>query len=236
MTDIATDAATAATAAGATSTDAQTNTAGQTEFKCVFEQKQVNSFKFAEVYQGRIVSLHEHFMPIGVFRQLFASDRQADFVDIAPAEQAAGFTAQIGDIVTYNDGTLTITRPVYTDTVDGEMARKTDELKLSRDNAEVGDIAYNGNTYDYDGKARERINAAIIALDLQEGATIEWTTATNSVATLTATDLKSIVAAGAVRSNTLHIKYRELKAQVDACTTVDAVKAVTYSTDIPAVD
>jgi hypothetical protein len=234
MTDIATDAATAATAAGATSTDTQTNSAGQTEFKCVFEQKQVNSFKFAEVYQGRIVSLHEHFMPIGVFRQLFASDRQADFVDIAPAEKTAGFTAQIGDIVTYNDGTLTITRPQYPDTVDGVVNQKTDELKLARDNAEVEDIIYNGNTYDYDDKARERINAAIIALDLS-GGSIQWTTATNTVATLTSTDLKGIVAGVALRSNALHEHYRTLKEQIAAIVADTTKTDNTKKTEIKAV-
>ena len=237
MSDIATDAATAATAAGATSTDTNSTAAG-VEFKAVFADKPINSYRFAEVYQGRIVSLHEHFMPIGAFRQLFSNDRQADFVDILPAEQAAGFTAAIGDIVAYNDGQLTITRPVYPDTVDGAVKCKTGKLKLARDAAEVEDIAYKDNLYDYDEKARERINAAIVALDLQPaGATIDWMTATNTVATLTATDLKSIVAAVAVRSNTLHEHYRTLKAAIadivaDTTKTdaekITAVKAVTW--------
>lgn len=78
-------------------------------------------------------------------------------------------------------------------------------LKIQRDNAEVEPIEYKGYLYDYDEKARDRINAAIIALELQgEGATIEWTTADNADTPVTANDLKMIIAAVAVRSNKLH--------------------------------
>lgn len=66
--------------------------------------------------------------------------------------------------------------------------RKIAELKYQRDIAEVQPIEYNGNLYDYDDKARDRINAAIVALSLQgEGATIDWTTADNADTPVTAT-------------------------------------------------
>lgn len=100
-------------------------------------------------------------------------------------------------------------------------------LKIQRDNLEVEPIAYNGHLYDYDSKARDRITAAIIALELQgEGATIEWTTADNDDTPVTANDLKMIIAAVAVRSNKLHIAYRTAKAQVDAAGTAAEVEAV----------
>lgn len=107
-------------------------------------------------------------------------------------------------------------------------AAKIAELKAERDNKEVEPIAYNGNSYDYDDKARERINAAIIALDVQGAdASIDWTTATNADISVTAADLRAIVAAVAVRSNALHIAYRKAKAQVDAATTVTEVEVIT---------
>lgn len=107
--------------------------------------------------------------------------------------------------------------------------RKIIELKRQRDTAEVEPIAYNGHLYDYDSKARDRISAAIIALELQgEGATIEWTTADNDDAVVTAQDLRAIVAAVAVRSNALHIKYRSLKAQVQACSSAGDVEAIKW--------
>lgn len=101
-------------------------------------------------------------------------------------------------------------------------------LKIQRDNLEVEPIAYNGHSYDYDSKARDRISAAIIALELQgEGATIEWTTADNADTPVTANDLKMIIAAIAVRSNKLHTAYRVVKEKVEAATTAAEVEAVT---------
>lgn len=105
--------------------------------------------------------------------------------------------------------------------------RKITELKYQRDKAEVTPIEYNGHSYDFDSKARDRISAAIIALELQgEGATIEWTTADNADTPVTANDLKMIIAAVAVRSNKLHTAYRVTKEKVEAATTAADVEAV----------
>ena len=107
--------------------------------------------------------------------------------------------------------------------------RRIEILKMQRDKAEVTPIEYNGNLYDYDEKARDRINAAIIALELQgEGATIDWTTADNADTPVTATDLKMIIAAVAVRSNKLHTAYRTAKEKVLEATTKEEVEAVTF--------
>lgn len=103
------------------------------------------------------------------------------------------------------------------------------KLIFQRDKAEVEPIAYQGYSFDYDDKARDRINAAIIALELQgEGATIEWTTADNADTPVTANDLKMIIAAVAVRSNKLHTAYRVSKEKVEAATTAADVEAVIF--------
>lgn len=95
--------------------------------------------------------------------------------------------------------------------------RKIIELKRRRDTAEVEPIAYNGHNFDYDDKARDRINAAIIALSLQgEGASIDWTTADDTNVKVTANDLRMVIAAVAIRSNALHTEYRTAKAKVEA--------------------
>lgn len=105
--------------------------------------------------------------------------------------------------------------------------RKILMLKRQRDVAEVEPIEYNGHSFDYDDKARDRINAAIIALSLQgEDASIDWTTADNQDVKVTANDLRMVIAAVAVRSNALHTAYRVAKAQVEAAVTADAVRAV----------
>lgn len=101
--------------------------------------------------------------------------------------------------------------------IENIRARKIIELKRQRDNAEVEPVEYGGHLYDYDSKARDRIAAAIIALDVQgEGASISWTTADNDDVVITVQDLRAIVAAVAGRSNLLHIAYRTAKAQVEA--------------------
>lgn len=101
--------------------------------------------------------------------------------------------------------------------IENIRARKIIELKRQRDNAEVEPVEYGGHLYDYDSKARARIAAAIIALDVQgEGASISWTTADNDDVVITVQDLRAIVAAVAGRSNLLHIAYRTAKAQVEA--------------------
>ena len=112
-------------------------------------------------------------------------------------------------------------------TLEEFKAAKIAELKAERDSKEVEPIAYNGNSYDYDDKARERINAAIIALDVQGAdASIDWTTADNADTPVTANDLKMIIAAVAVRSNKLHTAYRVAKEKVEAATTKAEVENV----------
>jgi len=107
---------------------------------------------------------------------------------------------------------------------------KIAELKAERDAREVEPITYNGNSYDYDDKARERINAAIIALDVQGAdASIDWTTADNADVKVTANDLRMVIASVAQRSNALHVAYRAAKDKVEASTTVAEVDAVTLN-------
>lgn len=106
--------------------------------------------------------------------------------------------------------------------------RKIIELKRQRDTAEVAPIAYNGHSFDYDDKARDRINAAIIALSLQgEGASIDWTTADNQDVKVTANDLRMVIAAVAVRSNALHTAYRAAKEKVEAAQNKADIEKIT---------
>ena len=120
----------------------------------------------------------------------------------------------------------TLTPPEQT--LDEVKVIKKSALKAERDQKEVLPIEYNGNSFDYDDKARDRINAAIIALDMAgTEATLQWTTANNTNATVTAQDLRNIIAAVAMRSNTLHEQYRIAKEAVNAAETKEEVEAVT---------
>ena len=116
------------------------------------------------------------------------------------------------------------------ESLDSVKEHKILTLKIQRDNLEVEPIAYNGHSYDYDDKARDRINAAIIALELQgEGATIEWTTADNADTPVTANDLKMIIAAVAVRSNKLHTAYRTAKAKIEDAQSKDEIDTISIN-------
>lgn len=132
---------------------------------------------------------------------------------------------EVKEIGPLPDG-ATLTPPEQT--LDELKTDKIAALKAERDQKEVLPIEYKGNSFDYDGKARDRINAAIIALDMAGAeATLEWTTADNTNATVTAQDLRNIIAAVAMRSNTLHEQYRVAKEVVNAAETKEEVEAVT---------
>lgn len=160
-------------------------------------------YNYKDVQYNNIYNLSEALGKEGVFIPLSLSDEAL---------------ADLGVTVVYEEEPLEVLRQ-----------RKIAELKYQRDTAEVAPIAYNGHSFDYDDKARDRINAAIIALELQgEGAIIEWTTADNADTPVTANDLKMIIAAVAVRSNKLHTAYRVSKEKVEAATTAADVETVIF--------
>ena len=125
---------------------------------------------------------------------------------------------------------LSVTVTTEEESLESVKEHKILTLKIQRDNLEVEPITYNGHLYDYDSKARDRISAAIIALELQgEGATIECTTADNDDAVVTAQDLRMIIASVAARSNKLHTAYRAAKAKVESASTAEEVEVVTMN-------
>lgn len=109
--------------------------------------------------------------------------------------------------------------------LDEVKVEKITSLKADRDRLEVEDIEVDGHLYDYDEKARERINNAIIALQAS-GTSILWTLANNDSVLVTAQDLVAVVSAVAVRSNALHVAYRDAKAKVNAAMTAEEANAV----------
>lgn len=112
-------------------------------------------------------------------------------------------------------------------TLDELKQAKINEFKFKRDSLEVEPISYQGYRFDYNDKARDRISAAIIALDVSKGQ-IAWTTADNTEVMVTADDLRGVIAAVAMRSNELHVKYRQLKEQVEACTIKEEVEHIAW--------
>lgn len=162
----------------------------------------ITKYKYKDKTYSNLYELSEALGQEGIFIPLSIGDKSL---------------AELGVTVTHEEEPLEVIKQ-----------RKISELKYQRDTAEVELIKYGEHAYDYDSKARDRISAAIIALELQdEGATIEWTTADNADTPVTANDLKMIIAAVAVRSNTLHTAYRVAKGKVEAATTAAEADAVT---------
>ena len=159
-------------------------------------------YKYKDKMYDNIYELSEALGKDGVFIPLSLSDEAL---------------AELGVTVTHEEEPL-----------ENVKQRKIMELKRQRDTAEVAPIAYNGHSFDYDDKARDRINAAIIALSLQgEGATIDWTTADNQDVKVTADDLRCVIAAVAVRSNALHTAYRAAKEKVEAAQNKADIEKIT---------
>lgn len=136
------------------------------------------------------------------------------FIPLSISDEAL---AELGVTVTHEE-----------EPIENVKQRKILELKRQRDVAEVEPIEYNGYSFDYDEKARDRISAAIIALSLQgEGASIDWTTADNQDVKVTANDLRMVIAAVAVRSNALHTAYRKAKEKVEAAQNKADIEKIT---------
>lgn len=115
------------------------------------------------------------------------------------------------------------------ETLEEAKARYVNSAKNYRDTQEVAPITFNGNTFDYDAKARERLLIARTAIEDAGGTgTIEWTLADQSRVTISLADFKGINAAAATRSNTLHVNYTTTKTAILAATTIEEIEAITY--------
>ena len=155
-------------------------------------------YNYKDVQYNNIYNLSEALGHEGVFIPLSLSDEAL---------------ADLGVTVVYEEESLEVLRQ-----------RKIAELKYQRDIAEVQPIEYNGNLYDYDEKARDRINVAIAALG--DTGSISWTTADNKEVTVTGVDLRSVLIEVAKRSIMLHKAYRAAREKVLNATTKEEVEKV----------
>lgn len=107
-------------------------------------------------------------------------------------------------------------------------SQKISSLKKERDVREEAPVEYKGKLWDFDTKSRDRINAAATALEVGGVDTITWTAYDDTSLELTAEDLKTIVALAAIRGDTLHKKYRELRDAVNAAETIEEIKSIIW--------
>lgn len=155
-------------------------------------------------------------------QKLYKNDAEA--MDIYP--QCAEWCNLHNAIIVDNDEYYEIVA-VPAPALDDVKSAKIAELKSARDAEELSPIEYRGWLFDFDDKAQQRINGAIIALGA--AGSLTWTSADNQeIPNVSAQDLRGVVGAAAVRSNSVHVKYRSLKAQVDACETAEQVESVIW--------
>lgn len=142
-----------------------------------------------------------------------ALGKEGIFIPLSISDESL---AELGVTVTHEEEPLEVIKQ-----------RKITELKYQRDKAEVEPIIYQGYSFDYDDKARDRISAAIVALEvLGASVTLIWTTADNKDVKVTASDLRGIIAQVALRSDKLHTAYRKAKEKVETAITKAEVENV----------
>lgn len=119
-------------------------------------------------------------------------------------------------------------------TLDELKASKITEMKAERNIREQQIIEYNGNTFDYDDLARERLLLGRQSLEDAgvEDAKLKWTCADNEITYLGVEDFKGINTVAATRSIMLHDTYNKLKVLINSCGTKEELEKVTFDTDV----
>lgn len=159
------------------------------------------TYKYKDKQYNNIYELSEALGQGGIFIPRFIGDEAL---------------AELGVTVTHEE-----------EPIENVKQRKILMLKRQHDTAEVEPIIYQGYSFDYDDKARDRISAAIIALEVAgASATLTWTTADNRDVKVTASDLRGIIAQVAVRSDKLHKAYRKAKEKVGAASTKEEIENI----------
>lgn len=117
---------------------------------------------------------------------------------------------------------------------EAKMSKKA-EINSIRDKEELLPFEYLNKSFDADDKSIKRLSLAAQAAQAallsgnSELFLITWTCADNTTIDLNAVQMVGILEAMLRRGNDLHVKARELKAQIDAATTAEEVEAVSWN-------
>lgn len=175
--------------------------------------------RYAQILNGKVHWIFEDQLTLEeIYAQKF-NPNQIKLIDIS-----APYFDNVREGWNYDD--VSFTDPNI-ETLDEAKTRLISAAKAYRDTQEVVPITYNGNTFDYDAKARERLLIARTAIEDAGGTgTIDWTLADQSRVAINLNDFKGINAAAAARSNTLHINYSNTKKALLAAETIADLEAI----------
>ena len=108
-------------------------------------------------------------------------------------------------------------------------AQAKDRITTARNRAVASGFTAFGKVFDSDSTAVQRISVGVQAANaVGESFTVEWTCADNSTITLDYAMMQALPAFMADVANTLHVKARTLKDQIDLATTLEEVQTITW--------
>lgn len=111
-------------------------------------------------------------------------------------------------------------------------AAKWQKIKTTRDQKEQAGLPYMGKILDSDALSIQRITTAVqaaqMAVSLQQEFSVNWTTQDNSILVMTAQDVLAIPLALAKYSDSLHAKARSLREKIDKAATQEEVDAISW--------
>lgn len=171
-------------------------------------------YTFAEIKYGKIVSINKHWVPLDEYIKFF--DSNALFLDITGV-LINGEPPAIGDSITTTDEGYKIIHIKNSYSMAESKNYVIEKLKLIRNQKELEDIEVDGILFDADKDSILRIDAARKCLEDNSDIipSIEWTTADNKRITATIDTFKKLNSAIAERSNSLHVRYNELKQYIN---------------------
>ena len=180
--------------------------------------------KFAEIKYGKVANIYDTTREFNEFKKLFTNNSL--FIDVTGVEDV-----EIGyrvDFTSETDFNLIAPAKILPETLEEVKITKIAELKTERDRLEVEPISYKDKLFDYDDKARERMDIAQKALTLTGSPSEMWTCYDNSRIEMTVEDFNQITILVAARSGELHDKYNELKTQVEKAESIAEVNNISF--------
>lgn len=167
--------------------------------------------RFAQPMYGKIIYIYETDLSIDKLNTIFSPDTY--WIDVTGIECEVGYT------VKFVDGVGIVFAPpedAVEETVEMAKERKINEMKQRRDSEDDLPIEISsGHTYDFDTRAREKIEIAIAYLNNgRENEKIAWILADGSIVNSTLDMFNEVLQKAVIRSSENHYNYARLKAYI----------------------
>lgn len=183
--------------------------------------------RFAQVLYGKVIFIYETNLTKDQLSTVFSPDTY--WIDVTDVE------CEVDYVVSFNEKVgLVFTAPtnnIEDYSLDEYKLRKIEAMKTIRDAKDEEPIELeDGRVYDFDERAREKINLAKFHLENHnEVDSIAWILADNNIADTTLKDFNAIVDAAVARSSLTHYQYAQLRAYIYSLKTKEDVDKVEWN-------